>query len=98
MAVVLDIQRLSVSDDENDKQQANKIWCDKVLRSWNLVDEKGEDITANAESAMMVAPSRLLTTLISKWAELVTEPSANLSEPQNDTSTLGELANQSKSN
>jgi len=98
MAVVLDIQRLSLSDEDDDKQQANKIWCDKVLKSWNLVDDKGDDIPANAKSALMVAPSRLLSLLITKWAELVTEPSANLSKAQNDTSMLEELANQSSTN
>ena len=57
MKVVLDIQRLSVSEDEKDKLEANKIWCDIVLLSWNLVDDKGDVIPANAESALMVAPS-----------------------------------------
>ena len=98
MKVVLDIQRLSVSEDENDKLEANKIWCDKVLLSWNLVDDKGDVIPANAESALMVAPSRLLAVLITKWAELVTEPSANLSNTQNDMPTLETLANQSTLN
>jgi hypothetical protein len=95
MKVVLDIQRLSVSEDEKDKLEANKIWCDIVLLSWNLVDDKGDVIPANAESALMVAPSRLLAVLITKWAELVTEPSANLSNTQKDTPTLETLANQS---
>jgi hypothetical protein len=98
MKVVLDIQRLSVSEDENDKLEANKIWCDKVLLSWNLVDDKGDVIPANAESALMVAPSRLMAILITKWAELVTEPSANLSNTQNDMPTLETLANQSTLN
>tara|TARA_R100001163_G_scaffold18492_1_gene16340 strand:+ start:79 stop:477 length:399 start_codon:yes stop_codon:yes gene_type:complete len=95
MKVVLDIQRLSVSEDEKDKLEANKIWCDIVLLSWNLVDDKGDVIPANAESALMIAPSRLLAVLITKWAELVTEPSANLSNTQKDTPTLETLANQS---
>lgn len=98
MKVVLDIQRLSVSEDEKDKLEANKIWCDIVLLSWNLVDDKGDVIPANAESALMVAPSRLLAVLITKWAELVTEPSANLSNTQNDMPTLETLANQSTLN
>jgi hypothetical protein len=98
MKVVLDIQRLSVSEDDKDKLEANKIWCDKVLLSWNLVDDKGDVIPANAESALMVAPSRLLAVLITKWAELVTEPSANLSNTQNDMPTLETLANQSTLN
>ena len=97
MKVVLDIQRLSVSEDEKDKLEANKIWCDIVLLSWNLVDDKGDVIPANAESALMIAPSRLLAVLITKWAELVTEPSANLSNTQKDTPTLETLANQSTS-
>lgn len=98
MKVVLDIQRLSVSEDDKDKLEANKIWCEKVLLSWNLVDDKGDVIPANAESALMVAPSRLLAVLITKWAELVTEPSANLSKTQNDMPTLETLANQSTLN
>tara|TARA_R100001086_G_scaffold143590_1_gene75627 strand:- start:6313 stop:6711 length:399 start_codon:yes stop_codon:yes gene_type:complete len=98
MKVVLDIQRLSVSEEDKDKLEANKIWCDKVLLSWNLVDDKGDVIPANAESALMVAPSRLLAVLITKWAELVTEPSANLSNTQNDMPTLETLANQSTLN
>ena len=98
MKVVLDIQRLSVSEDDKDKLEANKIWCEKVLISWNLVDDKGDIIPANAESALMVAPSRLLAVLITKWAELVTEPSANLSNTQKDMPTLETLANQSTLN
>ena len=98
MKVVLDIQRLSVSEDDKDKLEANKIWCEKVLLYWNLVDDKGDVIPANAESALMVAPSRLLAVLITKWAELVTEPSANLSKTQNDMPTLETLANQSTLN
>lgn len=98
MKVVLDIQRLSVSEDDKDKLEANKIWCEKVLLSWNLVDDKGDVIPANAESALMVAPSRLLAVLITKWAELVTEPSANLSNTQKDMPTLETLANQSTLN
>ena len=98
MKVVLDVQRLSMSKDENDKLEANKIWCEKVLISWNLVDDKGDIIPANAESALMVAPSRLLAILITKWAELVTEPPPNLSNTQNDTPTLETLANQSTLN
>ena len=98
MKVVLDIQRLSVSEDDKDKLEANKIWCEKVLLSLNLVDDKGDVIPANAESALMVAPSRLLAVLITKWAELVTEPSANLSNTQKDMPTLETLANQSTLN
>ena len=98
MKVVLDIQRLSVSEDDKDKLEANKIWCEKVLLSWNLVDDKGDVIPANAESALMVAPSRLLAVLITKWAELVTEPSANLSNTQKDMPTLETLADQSTLN
>ena len=98
MKVVLDIQRLSVSEDDKDKLEANKIWCEKVLLSWNLVDDKGDVIPANAESALMVAPSRLLAVLITKWAELVTEPSANLSNTQKDMPTLETLVNQSTLN
>jgi hypothetical protein len=98
LKVVLDIQSLSQSDETEDKLKANTIWCNKVLLSWNLVDDKGETIPANAESLLMGVPSRLLTTLIVKWSELVTEPSANLSKAQNDTHTLEMLANQSTPN
>lgn len=98
LKVVLDVQRLSQSEDNNDKLEANKIWCDKVLLSWNMVNDKGDDIPANAESVLMDVPSRILTALIVKWSELVTEPSANLLEAQNDTSTLEDLANLSTAN
>jgi len=98
LKVVLDIQSLTGSDENEDKLKANTMWCDKVLLSWNLVDDKGENIPATAESLLMGVPSRLLNTLILKWSELVTEPSANLSEAQNDTSTLAELANTSTAN
>ena len=98
LKVVLDVQRLSQSEDNNDKLEANKIWCDKVLLSWNMVNDKGDDIPANAESVLMDVPSRILTALIVKWSELVTEPSANLSKAQNDMPTLEMLANQSTPN
>jgi len=96
--LIVDVLWGLVSEEDKDKLEANKIWCDKVLLSWNLVDDKGDVIPANAESALMVAPSRLLAVLITKWAELVTEPSANLSNTQNDMPTLETLANQSTLN
>ena len=93
---VLEIQKLSASDKDTESIKANTIWCDEVLESWNLTDDEGNDIPATSESALAVAPARLLSTLISKWSELVTELPANLSKPQNDTPILETLANSSQ--
>ena len=96
LKTVLEIQTLTESEYDAESIEANTIWCDKILESWNLTDDEGNDIPANSESALAVAPARLLATLIQKWSELVTEPSANLSKPQNDTPILETLANNSK--
>lgn len=93
---VLEIQKLSASDKDTESIKANTIWCDEVLESWNLTDDEGNDIPATSESALAVAPARLLSTLITKWSELVTELPANLSKPQNDTPILETLANSSQ--
>jgi len=93
----LEIQKLAASDDDADTVKSNTIWCDQVLESWNLTDDEGNDIPANSESALAVAPTRLLSALVSKWSQLVTELPANLSKPQNDTPILETLANSSQS-
>ena len=93
---VLEIQKLSASDKDTESIKANTIWCDEVLESWNLTDDEGNDIPATSESALAVAPARLVSALISKWSELVTELPANLSKPQNDTPILETLANSSQ--
>ena len=93
---VLEIQKLTASDKESESIEANTIWCDEILESWNLTDDEGIDIPANSESALALAPARLLAALISKWSELVMEPPANLSKPQNDTRILETLANSSQ--
>ena len=98
LKTVLEIQRLAGADSEKKVIEANTIWCDKVLESWNLVDDEGKSIPANSEAALAVAPARLLTALVTKWSELVLEPPANLSKPQNDTPILETLANSSQSN
>ena len=96
LKTVMEIQKLSASEKQTEMVKANTIWCDKVLESWNLTDDDGKDIPATAESALAVAPARLLAFLITKWAELVSEPPANLSKPQSDTVMLEALANQSQ--
>jgi hypothetical protein len=98
LRTLLEIHRLMESDDQVESIEANTIWCDKILESWNLTDDEGIDIPANSKSALAVAPARLLAALISKWSELVTEPPANLSKPQNDTPILETLATLSQSN
>ena len=96
LRTVLKIQSLTVSDSDAESITANTIWCDEILESWNLTDDEGIDIPANSESALALAPARLLAALISKWSELVMEPPANLSKPQNDTPILETLANSSQ--
>jgi len=98
LKTVLEIQRLAGADSEKKVIEANTIWCDKVLESWNLVDDEGKSIPANSEAALAVAPARLLTALVTKWSELVLEPPANLSKPQSDTPIFESLANSSQSN
>ena len=98
LRTLLEIHKLMESDDQVESIEANTIWCDKILESWNLTDDEGIDIPANSKSALAVAPARLLAALISKWSELVTEPPANLSKPQNDTPILETLATLSQSN
>jgi hypothetical protein len=96
LKTVLEIQKLMDSEKESESIKANTIWCDVILESWNLTDDEGIDIPANSESALALAPARLLAALITKWSELVMEPPANLSKPQNDTPILETLANSSQ--
>ena len=93
---VMKIQSLMVSEDDAESVEANMIWCDEVLESWNLTDDEGKEIPANSESALAVAPARLLAALVTKWSEFVLEPSANLEKPQSDTPILATLANSSQ--
>ena len=96
LRTVLKIQSLTVSDSDAESITANTIWCDEVLESWNLTDDEGKEIPANSESALAVAPARLLAALVTKWSELVLEPSANLEKPQSDSPILATLANSSR--
>ena len=96
LRTVLKIQSLTVSDSDAESITANTIWCDEVLESWNLTDDEGKEIPANSESALAVAPARLLAALVTKWSELVLESPANLESPQSDTRTLATLANNSR--
>ena len=96
LKTVMKIQTLMLSDDNAESVEANTIWCDEVLESWNLTDDEGKEIPANSESALTVAPARLLAALVTKWSEIVLEPSANLSNPQNDSRTLETLATSSQ--
>jgi hypothetical protein len=96
LKTVLKIQALTVSEDGAESVEANTIWCDEVLESWNLTDDEGKNIPANSESALAVAPARLLAALVTKWSELVLEPSANLENPQSDSPILATLANSSQ--
>ena len=93
---VMKIQSLMVSEDDAESVEANMIWCDEVLESWNLTDDEGKEIPANSESALAVAPARLLAALVTKWSEFVLEPSANLLNPQNDSPILETLATSSQ--
>ena len=96
LKTVMKIQSLMVSEDNAESVEANTIWCDEVLESWNLTDDEGKEIPANSESALAVAPARLLAALVTKWSEFVLEPSANLESPQSDSLTLATLANSSQ--
>ena len=96
LKTVMKIQSLMVSEDDAESVEANMIWCDEVLESWNLTDDEGKEIPANSEAALAVAPARLLAALVTKWSEFVLEPSANLESPQSDSHTLATLANSSQ--
>ena len=96
LKTVMKIQSLMLSDDNADSVEANTIWCDEVLESWHLTDDEGKEIPANSESALTVAPARLLAALVTKWSAIVLEPSANLLNPQNDSPILETLATSSQ--
>ena len=96
LKTVMKIQSLMVSEDNAESVEANTIWCDEVLESWNLTDDEGKEIPANSESALAVAPARLLAALVTKWSEFVLAPAANLENPQSDSHTLATLANNSR--
>ena len=49
LKTVMKIQSLMLSDDNADSVEANTIWCDEVLESWNLTDDEGKEIPANSE-------------------------------------------------
>jgi len=96
--LLMEIQRLASSEDNKKILEANNLWCTEVLRSWNLTDENDKDIPATMEGALEEVPAQLLAVIISKWAEHVVEPEANLEKPQNDIATLETLVSHSQSN
>tara|TARA_R100001086_G_scaffold221705_1_gene139036 strand:+ start:40 stop:435 length:396 start_codon:yes stop_codon:yes gene_type:complete len=98
LKLMINIQNLAESKDPNKILEANHLWCDAVLISWNLTDEEGNDVPATGAGAVAVAPVQLLAAIITKWTELTLEPSANLEKPQNDIPTLETLASLSQSN
>ena len=43
LKTVMKIQSLMVSEDDAESVEANMIWCDEVLESWNLTDDEGKE-------------------------------------------------------
>ena len=48
LKTVMKIQSLMVSEDDAESVEANMIWCDEVLESWNLTDDEGKEIPENS--------------------------------------------------
>ena len=62
---------------------------EKVLVSWNLDDEEGKPLPANAEGMHAITP-QFGAMLIQQWAEVVANPPAPLAETSDNGSMSAE--------
>ena len=76
---------------EEDQEGMARLFGENVLIDWNLEDNDGQSIPANAEG-MMAIPLDLTNLIVQHWVEAVSAVPVPLEQPSSDLSTLAEAS------
>jgi len=81
----------AISEDNTNGLRVAELFGDHALISWNLEDDAGDPIPANAEGMAMI-PVELVNLMVGNWAEAVSDIPDPLEKTSSDISTLAQLS------
>ena len=81
----------AIAEDNTNGLKVAELFGDLVLISWNLEDDAGDPIPANAEGMTMI-PVELVNLMVGNWAEAVSDIPDPLEKTSSDLNTLAQLS------
>ena len=81
----------AISEDSTNGLRVAELFGDHALIDWNLEDDDGNPVPANAEGMTMI-PVELVNLMVGNWAEAVSDIPDPLEKISSDISTLAQLS------
>ena len=81
----------AISEDSTNGLRVAELFGDHALIDWNLEDDEGDPVPANAEGMTMI-PVELVNLMVGHWAEAVSDIPDPLEKISNVISTLAQLS------
>jgi len=81
----------AISEDSTNGLRVAELFGDHALIDWNLEDDDGNPVPANAEGMTMI-PVELVNLMVGHWAEAVSDIPDPLEKISSDISTLAQLS------
>ena len=81
----------AISEDSTNGLRVAELFGDHALIDWNLEDDEGDPVPANAEGMTMI-PVELVNLMVGHWAEAVSDIPDPLEKISSDISTLAQLS------
>ena len=81
----------AIAEDNTNGLKVAELFGDHALISWNLEDNAGDPIPANAEGMTMI-PVELVNLMVGNWAEAVSDIPDPLEKTSSDLNTLAQLS------
>ena len=81
----------AISEDSTNGLRVAELFGDHALIDWNLEDDDGNPVPANAEGMTMI-PVELVNLMVGHWAEAVSDIPDPLEKTSSDISTLAQLS------
>ena len=81
----------AISEDSTNGLRVAELFGDHALIDWNLEDDAGNPVPANAEGMTMI-PVELVNLMVGHWAEAVSDIPDPLEKISSDISTLAQLS------
>ena len=81
----------AISEDSTNGLRVAELFGDHALIDWNLEDDDGDPVPANAEGMTMI-PVELVNLMVGHWAEAVSDIPDPLEKISSDISTLAQLS------
>ena len=81
----------AISEDSTNGLRVAELFGDHALIDWNLEDDAGNPVPANAEGMTMI-PVELVNLMVGHWAEAVSDIPDPLEKTSSDISTLAQLS------